>query len=856
MSLIASLGLTPPKSLLGAIPPAPPKPPAGKPGAGDAALKAAMSEVAKALADAGKQAGTAEQKAALEAAQKQLGPLVKAADEARQAARKMGDEHDKEKFLEAAKEKLTEKSREVMSKHLPRILAGLDAVAAANKKPESDKPVKLDGKMENSAIVGANKMGFGAGGKGSAERKDAKGNTVTVGGKFGLKSWVAVTEKPLLKEVYEVSFHAVFELEASLAGKLKQGAGFELAGGKELAITIKHEIKGTAAKDAYVECVKGGRAGPNPEFKLAAALDKAKFDDLQALIANVQSLGGQVGGLRAMADGDEQEIENTEKGGGSVGLAGKFGIEAGFAKMGSVTRTVRRSGNKWEFEFVAVSQSTESGGVSGQSAAGIGMGIKGAQAVQQFTQVVFEVPEDHPRLEERLKQVAAADSLDKLTALRASCSDLKFRFTVGKSTGDSKTIDFGAGPVGMGLDNSSDRGRSQTEDSDGNKVTTDTGSNARGGSFKALGDSLFGDSKKQSFQGSADQNDVGMGEVGESTEQFGLIDTLKDKGAKALKEKTGIDLGAKGVDPEQHLKGVELSDGDYGKLAALAKKADDWDHVGLYGSSTKAYLLWKDLRKRVAGGKRAEINAALADYEAADGNGLREIVRAALSGGGAKEKAVEFEFPGPLAGHKEHYIGFVRFDPMEDVREAGDARRMRKKWEETCEQIQTLVDLIHANSKAFHDTGLAMKMAQRLQAVHKRVQKEGKKLLAEAEKDQSTPPPSAEDEELALRADHQAELEEKIRNLKRDIDSMHVAEQNDFKAWEEELDSFHFSKPTKTYLALRGKLMKAHSDWRGLMLDLKKALQEAGPPYNPAEANAVRPDEDKLKSLVRRSGIQ
>ena len=226
-------------------------------------------------------------------------------------------------------------------------------------------------------------------------------------------------------------------------------------------------------------------------------------------------------------------------------------------------------------------------------------------------------------------------------------------------------------------------------------------------------------------------------------------------------------------------------------------------------------------------------------------------MRAALDGGAGKQKAVEFEFPSALAGYKDLYIGFVRFDPMEDIREAGDAKRMRKKWQATCEQIATLVDKIHENSKAFHDTGLAMKMAQRLQAVLKKVQKEGNELLAAAEKNQSTPPPSAEDEELALRDQHRAELEEKIRNLKRDIDSMHEVEQNDFKAWEEELESFHLLKKTETYLGLRGKMMKSQSDWKGLIFDLKKLLEEVGLPYD-----AVRPDEDRLKRLVRRSGIQ
>ena len=857
MSLISALGLPPPRNVPKAAPTAG-KPPNAKTAvapASEARLLAAMAEVAKALKEASAQATTADQKTALATAQKQLGALVQGAEEARQAARKLGDEHDKERMLDAAKEKLQEKSREVMEKHLPRILAGLDAVAKANKKKEDDKAFTTKGKVDRTAIVGLDKAGFGAVAKGTAEGKDKKGNTVTLAGKFGAKCWVSVTDVPLRKEVYEVSFHAVFEVEASLAGKLKQGSGFELSGGKELAVSIKHEIEGEAEKEAYVGCVKAGKAGGHPELKLAAALDKAKVDDFKALVAAVEALGGRVGGLQAMADGDEREIESTEKAGYGAGIAGKLGIEAGVTKMGSVTRTVRRSGTKWEFEYVAVDQETTGAGVSGQSGAGVGMGLKGSQGVQTFTRVVFEVQEDHPQLRDRLEQVAAADSLEKLKALRARCPELKFSLTQGRSEGGSHQIDWMAGPGGMSLQYGQSRGHTDTEDSDGNRVATDSGSNERGGVFTALGDALFGDKKKQDFHGAADQNNVGMGEVGDSTESFGVIDSLKDKGAKLLKEKAGIDIGAKGVDTEQHLKGLELSDADYGKLAELAKKPDDWDHVGLYGNNTKTYFLWQGLRKRVAGGKRAAINAALADFEAAAGNGLRDIVRAAL-GGGAGKQAAEFEFPSALARYKDLYITFVRFDPMQDVREAGDAKRMRKKWAATCEQIKTLVDKIHENGKAFHDTGLAVKMAQRLQAVLKKVQKEGEALLAEAEKNQSLPPPGAEDKEIALRAEHQAELADKIRNLKRDIDSMHVVEQNDFKAWEEELDSFHLLDKTKVYLGFRGKLMKSQSDWRGLMLDLKKLLEEAGPPYNAAEAHAVRPDEERFKRLVRRSRIQ
>ncbi len=147
-------------------------------------------------------------------------------------------------------------------------------------------------------------------------------------------------------------------------------------------------------------------------------------------------------------------------------------------------------------------------------------------------------------------------------------------------------------------------------------------------------------------------------------------------------------------------------------------------------------------------------------------------------------------------------------------------------------------------------------MAQRLRAVLKKVQSQGKKLLAEAEQDQSTEPASAEDEEHALRAEHRAELDRKINDLKRDIGSVQAVEENDFKAWEEVLDGFHLVKQTDRYLAFRGKMTKSQSDWKGLNRELKKLLEEAGPPYDPAEANALRPDEDRLKRLVRRSGIR
>jgi hypothetical protein len=203
-------------------------------------------------------------------------------------------------------------------------------------------------------------------------------------------------------------------------------------------------------------------------------------------------------------------------------------------------------------------------------------------------------------------------------------------------------------------------------------------------------------------------------------------------------------------------------------------------------------MLWKDLRKRVAGGKRAAINAALADFEAAGGQLACATSCARRSAWtAASERRSSSSFPSALAGYKDLYIGFVRFDPMDDIREAGDAKRMRKKWEATCEQIATLVDKIHDSSKDFHDTGLASEDG----AAAAGGAEEGEEGRREAARRGREGPVDAAAERRGRGARaarrHRAELEEKIRNLKRDIDSMHAVEENDFKAWEEVLDSFH-----------------------------------------------------------------
>jgi hypothetical protein len=224
-------------------------------------------------------------------------------------------------------------------------------------------------------------------------------------------------------------------------------------------------------------------------------------------------------------------------------------------------------------------------------------------------------------------------------------------------------------------------------------------------------------------------------------------------------------------------------------------------------------------------------------------------VRAALNRKSSRPNAQEYEFPASISPYKDMYEGFVRFDPMEELREAGDAARMRKKYDDLKQQMTNLTAEIAKHANEFRSPDISIRMCKEIDAVLARFRREGSKLLKETEAGQSLQSTPGEEGAQA-----QEEVAARIHALKRDIGSACIVEGEQFKAWEEELDSF-LGANTKKVLAFRNRMVKLHSDWRGLILELRQVLKDAGPPYDPREANLVKPETDKLLSLTRRSRL-
>jgi len=863
MSLFATLNLKPPKNFQPRGGAAKPDGAAADPAKAEAALVQRMNTLFKEAGELSARATTPDQKEAAAAAQKQMAEVMKVAESARKAAQSMKVAADRAEALKVATETMQVQGRKVMEKHLPMVMGAIDlANALSPKKPKEDPDRPgwhKEGEVKNKPIISKDALGAGRSVEGALANKDAKGNAITVKGGFGGKSWVDWKEKPLIDPPeYELSFHMSFEVEASLAGKLKSGAGFKIDAGKEIKISITHEVKGQPQKDAYLAAVQGGRGlGGFPELQLADALTHQRVETMQSLMAAVRSLGGSVGGLLDMADGDVVELEGTEKLGASAGangsknfaqLAAKFGVQVGTSRVGTVTRTVKRSGSKWVFEYAASDQSSDNAAASA-SYAGVGGGVAVSQSSQHVVQMSFEVPETHPQLRETLERIAAADSLEALKALRTQLKGVRWTLAEGQAGGSGHGVSAKGAVADVALAFSQERGHAVAETSDGGKLTSESGANKRGGALGVLGQDLVGDSRKQSYTGAADQNNVGTGDLNQTDESFDIIES----GKKLLKSP----LAALGVitndeellDKKKHQEGVSLSDADFGSLAELAKDKRDWDHFLGYCGDSKSMLAWTEMRQRVIGGNRASINAAFADFESHGGSGLHEAVRAALNRKSSTPTAQEYEFPASISKYKDMYEGFVRADPMEEVREAGDAARMRKKFSDLEQQMVKLTSEITKHANEFRSPDLSIRMCKEIDAVLTRFRREGRKLLKETEAAQSIESAPGED-----KAQAQEEVEARIQALKRDIGSAHIVEGEQFKAWEEELDSF-FGANTKKVLAFRSRMMKLHSDWRGLILDLRQVLKDAGPSYDPREADLVKPDNDKLQSLIRRSRL-
>lgn len=842
MPLLAALGLKPTKKL-----------------ADQAAAAQAKSELLAQMSDVAKQASTVTDAAA----KAELLAALKSADGERKAVESLGDQSKRAQKLEEIKKGLQAKATAAATK-----LA--KAMGRAVKPEEEAQKVKLadgrtmseEAKIAKKAVFGAGKLGVGVEGEYKQEIEDGKGGKVERTAGFGGKGYVEVAEVPYKTPAqFEVKF--VFSGEAKLASSKERKTDesskkAKMSASAEIEFSIKH-VFDTREMEAFRQHVKDGKAGAWPELKLAYAVVAGQSDALPALVAQVKAAGGSVSGLAGMKEGDEQEL-SVKVGAGADVSAGKkgFGFALGVSVNGSVTRSLKREGGKYVFTMTSNQSVTGKGG-AGFAQSGAGMIVGKSVNQHEMEQVIFELDESHPKRDEMGKLIMAAKTLPELKALRGRLKDVPSYVTTatGGGTADSTGMSLLGG--GLNVEGSSDFTAVKTVGPDGKVSRAYSGSNTAGASASVLGQTVAGATRTDAFVGGAGSDNQGFGQSSETNTETDLVDSAKSLLTSAMDSPLAAAGKLIGDDPllkkRVQQEGVVMDDTSYARLVKLAAGPKrDWERY--WCGAVQTYTDWAATREKVrkAGDDRQAIAKAIAEFEAGSSRGRHDTVRAAVAG-----TVIPFEFPDALKGRKDLFESLVTSDPLEELK--GDDAARTARLNTLKQQIEGLRNDLGKHIKEFRNKDDCLDMCDRLDKQLERVVAELRKHAPRpaAKKEKLTSGGPAEEavsrpDDAEAQAKREA-IEARINALKRKISEAHQVEQATFAQWEKDNqgDTILGFLPThedqRKLAGHENELRKLYKKWDGFVAELRQALQEAGKPHDPAEADAVVPDRKRFTAV-------
>lgn len=509
--LLSSLGLTPPLSWPGGVPPAPPTTKAVEktPSRADAkhaefvcAVKAAAVQAAQ-LKDGAARVATA---AAKKVATMTGNPALKS--EALQAA------IDKVKAVRADIKKQRDESAALASKeatndvphappgkapanevpHAPPGKAPANTIGTTTVGPTAETPtapkappvptVKVDTKVINAAIRGDGKYGAQTDATVGRETDDGKGNQSKVTGAFGGKVWYEKMQVPYVEpKEFEITFH----LDSSVGGGASnegkhEGSGVAVSGSAEvtaeLLFTHTRRLPEKEAK-AYTDAIDAGQGGKGKwkEIQAAGLIVKGAYTEAKALLKQV----GHViegGGLNVddLTDGETKNMTaNVKASGDAGGTVGVLGVTAtlkvGVSKNGSVSRDVKRVGTTYEITLSA----SQGGGKNisgGASAEGIGMKHKRSKEESSSEEVKFFIDMSDPKHNEKITAIFAAGNAGDLQSLRTRFKDIASIGRKSKNSIEGADTSASVGAVSLRTNDISALGESEIIGPDGRRSSS------------------------------------------------------------------------------------------------------------------------------------------------------------------------------------------------------------------------------------------------------------------------------------------------------------------------------------------------------------------------------------------------
>lgn len=793
-------------------------------------------------------------------AREQLAAALKAAA----AAQKSASVEDRSGSTEQLKAALVAARRAV----------GLKVEDEEDEEDEARGPsAKKERKGDAKPIIGDGKFGGGYTSTWSDERSDGRGGSTRREKAFGGKASISYAEVPKSRPArYTLDFQFKAEVKGGLSAERrppgdKDGRRWKASASASVSASVAFSMKHTfdaAELKRYLAAALAGQGGGHAELQLAARASADRVDDLDALLAQVRTLGGSVSGLRQMKDGDETSLELAGGAEGEVGGALRgVSLSLGVSVSGSLTRTIKLEKGCYVVTLAGVREA-ERHGALGAAAQYVGLKVGGQQNRRGSETLHFELAQDHPHFEARAARLLAARTVDEMRGLRAELKDVPSWDTSARSAGSGHEVEASLFGVGLGVGATRQRGEAATLGPDGKTVVVHDGSGGRSARLSVFGQPIASVGSDERVIAGADADNRGFGETRRTETESNIFASAKAVYDKVVGEGKvvgtvgGLATGEEEFEHETiHVEGMLLDDASYDRLIRLARIGGrPWGEFARGQQDT--YTAWRKLGEQIykARADRAQVARLLADFGAGSSRGRHDTLRGALTGA-----AVPFEFPDAIKAHKKSFDRLVGNDPLPAALKAGGELDVLQALGELEQDIGSFRATLVKHRQSFRRPQDNLDMCDRLDMRLRSVRAERRKrekLLEGANHDEQVSEEVLESRpEETPQEQAQADAAERVRELKEKISEAHEIEQRVFARWADD------NRGEKTWYGGRtkadGSKVGAHArtldelyvQWDRHVAELRRALAEAGPGYDPAEADVIVPDRARWATLRR-----
>jgi len=620
-------------------------------------------------------------------------------------------------------------------------------------------------------------------------------------------------------------------------------------------------------KNSYLAAVNGDTASPYQEIEAAKAWSKGNREQAKSILSQ---LGGQqpsAQDILNMPEGSSSSFQADTRAEGGVNASAKA-VSVGVSGSVSTQNGWRNEHREGRY-FLSRSFTVEKG-KSFDAAAGPGlwsMGYRADSSTTHTTTANFEVKDDDSEVRAKITAITSAHSMDDLGKLALSRKDLGGSLTVTTGTSSGGTIKVGAADDKVALEMGEEgfKSDSVTRDAEGNESHTFEGGSQDSMKFRFKGHEGPGVANRSSIRTTVDPHGKASGEtLGENTETD-VTASLKQAASHPFA--TG-QAGARGdtqaiVKKSTDIKGMNLQDQNYDRLAQLSERADLWSKEGSY-FGPKDYVAWMKLRPSIekAHGNREVIAKLLQNFKTQGDDRRRQMLEGAMDVG----EGTRFEFPNVMKDQKEVFDRLVVQNPMGRAAELA-AEGKNDEALADLKRVSGELDALTLKVQSHRgeiDASVLGEMLSRISARRSEVRSEMTGLTPQAVPktgagDATTDAVNAQAEETRKREAERERAVADIKDIASTIKMFQQEEQELFAFIEQELNpksegffgglkaAVH-TADTPLITTKLNQLKKLYNEkWDHQLTKLTDALKKAG--LNPDAANNGKPNWDKWNAL-------